>query len=71
MSETSDELPEAIGGVDGESDVVAERSGASTPKSRRPVPADPPDEQDEPEPEEELDADEEDSEIRPDVGPTG
>jgi hypothetical protein len=69
MSETSDELPEAVGGVSGESDVVAERSGSSTPKSRRPVPADPPDEQEEPEPEEEPD--DEENEIRPDIGPTG
>ncbi|MFB4271782.1 hypothetical protein [Nonomuraea sp. GTA35] len=69
MSQTSDELPEAVGGVSGESDVVAERSGCDTPTSRRPVPADLPDEQDEPEPEEEPG--DEDDEIRPDVGPTG
>ncbi|MBB6548680.1 hypothetical protein [Nonomuraea rubra] len=69
MSETSDELPEAVGGVSGESDVVAERSGSGTPRSRRPVPADLPEEQDEPEPEEEPG--DEDDEIRPDVGPTG
>ncbi|WP_157549943.1 hypothetical protein [Nonomuraea candida] len=69
MSETSDELPEAVGGVSGESDVVAERSGSSTPRSRRPVCADPPDEQDEPEPEEEPGEDED--VMRPDIGPTG
>ncbi|MGR6916892.1 hypothetical protein ACU635_21860 [[Actinomadura] parvosata] len=69
MSETSGELPEAVGGVSGESDVVAERSGCDTPKSRRPISADPPDELDEPEPEEAPG--EEDDEIRPDVGPTG
>ncbi|GAA2209405.1 hypothetical protein GCM10009850_048630 [Nonomuraea monospora] len=70
MSETSDELPEAVGGVRGESDVVAERAGCDTPRSRRPVPADLPDEQDEPEPEEEEPGEDGD-EIRPDVGPTG
>ncbi|UBU10124.1 hypothetical protein [Nonomuraea gerenzanensis] len=69
MSETSDELPEAVGGVSGESDVVAERSGCDTPRSRRPVSADLPEEQDEPQPEEEDG--EEGDEIRPDVGPTG
>ncbi|GAA3699106.1 hypothetical protein GCM10022224_076330 [Nonomuraea antimicrobica] len=70
MSKTSDELPEAIGGVDGESDVVAERSGASTPRTRRPVSADPPDQQDEPEPDLFDEEDEEDV-IRTDAGPTG
>ncbi|MFC5835215.1 hypothetical protein [Nonomuraea insulae] len=69
MSETPDELPEAVRGVDGESDVVAERSGSVTPKARRPVHADPPDAQAEPEPEEEPD--EEEDVIRPDAGPTG
>ncbi|MEV4563351.1 hypothetical protein AB0K12_06215 [Nonomuraea sp. NPDC049419] len=69
MRKLSDELPEAVGGVDGESDVVAERSGCSTPRTRRPVSADPPDEQDEPEPEELVD--EEEDIIRPDIGPTG
>ncbi|MEV0618644.1 hypothetical protein AB0I81_35335 [Nonomuraea sp. NPDC050404] len=48
MSETSQELPDAIGGVDGESDVIAERAGCDTPRSRRPVHADPPDKQDPP-----------------------
>ncbi|WP_211370874.1 hypothetical protein, partial [Nonomuraea turkmeniaca] len=43
MKENPEELPEAVGGVEGESDVVAERSGAETPRARRPIPADPPD----------------------------
>jgi hypothetical protein len=72
MSDTSDEqpdeLPDAVSGIDGENDVVAERTGADTPKARRPVPADPPEAQDEPEPEEEP---AEDDVIRPDAGPTG
>ncbi|MFI7637232.1 hypothetical protein [Nonomuraea sp. NPDC049400] len=69
MTENSDELPEAVRGIDGESDLVAERSFATTPKYRRPVPANPPEEWEEPEPEEELDEDED--VIRPDAGPTG
>ncbi|MDP4507967.1 hypothetical protein ACTWPT_53970 [Nonomuraea sp. 3N208] len=48
MNENPEELPEAVGGVEGESDVVAERSGAETPRARRPVPADPPEIQDQP-----------------------
>ncbi|MFG1708986.1 hypothetical protein ACFLIM_37905 [Nonomuraea sp. M3C6] len=67
MTKKSDELPAAVGDV-GESDVVAERSGASTPRTRRPVPADTPDELDEPEPEE---VPEDEDVIRPDAGPTG
>ncbi|MEV0385193.1 hypothetical protein [Nonomuraea sp. NPDC050643] len=50
MNETPDELPEAVGGVDGESDVVAERSGADTPRHRRPLLADMPRPQEDPEP---------------------
>ncbi|MFC4117561.1 hypothetical protein [Nonomuraea zeae] len=81
MSDTSDELPEAVVGAEGESDVVAERSGAGTPRSRRPVPADPPEARDEPEHEREREdgpeleredgPDEGDEVIRPDAGPTG
>jgi hypothetical protein len=76
MSETSRELPDAVGGVDGESDVIAERAGCDTPRSRRPVHADPPDKQDPPDRQErsergeEPDADEDDEEedvIRPDA----
>ncbi|MEV4115365.1 hypothetical protein [Nonomuraea sp. NPDC049695] len=69
MTEKSDELPEAVRGIDGESEIVAERSCASTPKSRRPVPHDPPEEWEEREPEEEPDEDEDVT--RPDAGPTG
>ncbi|MEW9555923.1 hypothetical protein [Nonomuraea sp. NPDC050783] len=68
MSEKPDELPEAVGGVNGESDVVAERSGAGTPRTRRPVSADPPEEMDAPEPE---DPDPDEDVTRPDIGPTG
>jgi hypothetical protein len=72
MSEKSDNLPDAVGGVNGESDVVAERSCSGTPRSRRPIPADPPEAQDESEPEEEDEEDEEGEDvIRPDAGPTG
>ncbi|TMR88761.1 hypothetical protein [Nonomuraea basaltis] len=69
MSEKPDELPEAVGGVNGESDIVAERSGADTPKTRRPIPANPPDEQEVPE--EPPEQDEEEDVTRPDAGPTG
>ncbi|MEV5498483.1 hypothetical protein AB0M50_24090 [Nonomuraea fuscirosea] len=69
MSKPSKELPEAVRGLQGESDVVAERAGCDTPRSRRPISADPPDAQDEPEPEGEPDDDED--VIRPDAGPTG
>ncbi|MBF8193749.1 hypothetical protein ITP53_50345 [Nonomuraea sp. K274] len=69
MSKRSDELPETVGGIDGESDIVAERSGSSSPRTRRPIPADPPDEQDVPAVEAELDEDEDVT--RPDAGPTG
>ncbi|MCK2216839.1 hypothetical protein MF672_024030 [Actinomadura sp. ATCC 31491] len=70
MSEKPDELPESAGGVMGESDVVAERSGAGTPRNRRPVPAGPPEEQETPDPA--RDEPEEDEDVtRPDIGPTG
>ncbi|MGP3933828.1 hypothetical protein [Nonomuraea sp. KM88] len=70
MSDTSEEKPDAVGGVEGESDVVAERSGAGTPRSRRPVSADLPDEEDEQE--EEAGEEENGNDvIRPDAGPTG
>ncbi|MEV0353708.1 hypothetical protein AB0H88_48840 [Nonomuraea sp. NPDC050680] len=39
----NEDLPDAVNRDGGESDVVAERSGADTPKARRPVPADWPD----------------------------
>ncbi|MFG1684531.1 hypothetical protein ACGFNP_30510 [Nonomuraea sp. NPDC049269] len=39
----NEDLPDAVNRDGGESDVVAERSGAETPKARRPVPADWPD----------------------------
>ncbi|MEV1244911.1 hypothetical protein ACIBO2_41795 [Nonomuraea sp. NPDC050022] len=39
----NDDLPDAVNRDGGESDVVAERSGAGTPKAPRPVPADWPD----------------------------
>ncbi|TDE42200.1 hypothetical protein E1295_28370 [Nonomuraea mesophila] len=40
MSEKPEDKPDAVAGVEGESDVVAERSGAGTPTSRRPISAD-------------------------------
>ncbi|HEX4817297.1 MAG TPA: hypothetical protein VFV66_31535 [Nonomuraea sp.] len=70
MRKKPDELPEAVGGVEGESDVVAERSGARTPRTRRPVPADLPEDQEEPQQAEEPE-DEDDDVTRPDAGPTG
>ncbi|MFD1543315.1 hypothetical protein [Nonomuraea guangzhouensis] len=39
----NEDLPDAVNRDGGESDVVAERSGADTPKARRPIPADWPD----------------------------
>ncbi|MGI5289197.1 hypothetical protein ACQEVF_38470 [Nonomuraea polychroma] len=78
MNENPEELPEAVGGVEGESDVVAERSGAETPKARRPIPAEPPELRDEPEAaEEDAKKGEEETRTgaeevtRPDAGPTG
>ncbi|MFG1943263.1 hypothetical protein [Nonomuraea sp. NPDC048826] len=77
MSENPDDLPPAADGLGAESDVVAERSGASTEKAPRPVPADPPEARDESEHEhtDEDRAEErghaEGDEERPDVGPTG
>lgn len=74
MSENPDDMPAATG-TGGESDVVAERSGSSTGKSRRPVPAEPPESRDAPDwadddrPEERGHA--EGDEERPDIGPTG
>jgi hypothetical protein len=38
-----EDLPDAVNRDGGESDVVAERSGADTPRARRPIPADWPD----------------------------
>ncbi|MEO3870117.1 hypothetical protein ABGB18_14970 [Nonomuraea sp. B12E4] len=70
MTKKPEELPEAVGRVNGESDVVAERAGIETPRTRRPIPADPPDALDEPQPEE-VPEDEEGDVIRTDVGPTG
>jgi hypothetical protein len=66
MSETPEEQPEAANGLGGESDVVAERSGATTEKGRRPIPADPPEATDE------ADAEEnEEGEVpHSDAGPT-
>ncbi|TDD17127.1 hypothetical protein [Nonomuraea diastatica] len=70
MSKKPEEKPDAVGGVGGESDVVAERSGAGTPRTRRPVSADPPYEED---PQEEEAGEEENGNdvVRPDAGPTG
>ncbi|WP_188187944.1 hypothetical protein [Nonomuraea sp. SYSU D8015] len=70
MSEKPDELPEAVGRVNGESDIVAERSGAETRKTRRPVPAEPLEQQETPEEKEDTDREDEDV-TRPDAGPTG
>ncbi|MEO3803624.1 hypothetical protein [Nonomuraea sp. B1E8] len=76
MSDKSEEKPDAVGGVEGESDVIAERSGAGTPRSRRPVSADLPAEEDQQEEdlhEEGAGEDEENGNdvVRPDAGPTG
>ncbi|WP_049567232.1 hypothetical protein [Nonomuraea sp. SBT364] len=76
MSDKADELPEAVFGLGGESDVVAERSGATTAKARRPVPVDPPEAMDEAEDDDTDDTegdedDDEDDVTRPDAGPTG
>lgn len=46
MSENHEELPDTVTGLNAESDVVAARSGATTPTSGRPVPADPPEARD-------------------------
>jgi len=77
MSETPEEQSEAAIGLGGESDVVAERSGATTETGRRPVPADPPEATDEADDEDEADteeaADEENEEDKvphPEAGPT-
>lgn len=75
MSENPDELPEAAG-LGAESDVVAERSGATTERAPRPIPADPPEDQDtRPNAGAEDRAEEQDAERgeeeRPDIGPTG
>lgn len=66
MSETPEEQPEAANGLGGESDVVAERSGATTEKGRRPIPADPPEATDEADDEE----NDEGEVTHPDAGPT-
>ncbi|MEV0597456.1 hypothetical protein [Nonomuraea cavernae] len=55
MSENPQDLPDAPNGLGGESDVVAERSGADTPKAPRPIPADPAEARDEPDPAEARD----------------
>jgi len=73
MSETPEEQPEAVNGLGGESDVVAERSGATTETGRRPIPAEPPEATNEAGAEEAADQDEENDEgevARPDAGPT-
>jgi hypothetical protein len=69
MSETPEEQPAAANGLGGESDVVAERSGATTEKGRRPIPADPPEAADEADAEGDEE-NEEDEVTRPDAGPT-
>ncbi|TDC02942.1 hypothetical protein E1267_27895 [Nonomuraea longispora] len=78
MSEKPEDKPDAVGRVEGESDVVAERSGAGTPTSRRPVSADLPvdDPQEGPQekgPQEDSGEEEENGNevVRPDAGPTG
>lgn len=45
MSQDHEETPDAVRGLNAESDVVARRSGAETSTSGRPVPADPPEAQ--------------------------
>jgi hypothetical protein len=71
MSETPEKQPEAANGLGGESDVVAERSGATTEKGRRPIPADPPEATDEADAEEAADEENDDGEVtHPDAGPT-
>ena len=76
MNDEPEELPDASNRAGGESDVVAERSGATTPMAPRPIPADPPDAQDEPERDEEPQkeepaADEDTEEESSDSEPTG
>ncbi|MGP3919079.1 hypothetical protein [Nonomuraea sp. 10N515B] len=85
MNEKPEELPKAVGGVEGESDIVAERSGAETQRSRRPVPADPPElqaqrerpenargsSQEESRPDSQKAQQDADEVTRPDAGPTG
>ena len=71
MSDKPDERPEAVQGLGRESDVVAERSGATTEKGRRPIPADPPEAADETDADEDEDKENEEGEVaRPDAGPT-
>jgi hypothetical protein len=72
MSENLEDLPAAPDGLGGESDVVAERSGATTEKADRPIPADPPEALDPeaPDPSEEEQEPAEGEEKRPDAGPT-
>ncbi|MDF2709517.1 MAG: hypothetical protein K0R62_5169 [Nonomuraea muscovyensis] len=45
MSENHEDTPDAVRGLNAESDVVARRSGAETSTSGRPIPADPPEAQ--------------------------
>ncbi|PZG19400.1 hypothetical protein [Nonomuraea aridisoli] len=72
MRETPEELPETIDGIEGESDVVAERSGSDTRRTRRPISADLPEgDEEERRPYEEPEVDEDENVIRPDAGPTG
>ncbi|MET8003855.1 hypothetical protein [Nonomuraea glycinis] len=71
MSETPEEQSEAAIGLGGESDVVAERSGATTETGRRPVPADPPEATDEADTEETADEENEEDKVpHPEAGPT-
>jgi hypothetical protein len=63
--------PEAIQGLGGESDVIAERSGATTERGRRPIPVDPPEATAEADAEETGDEENEEGEVpHPDAGPT-
>ncbi|MEV0148890.1 MULTISPECIES: hypothetical protein [unclassified Nonomuraea] len=91
MSDNHDErpenLPDTVTGLNAESDVVAERSGAGTSRSGRPIPADPPEAQSasdtdagadageeaaaEPDGERQTGGAGEEPEVRPDAGPTG
>ncbi|NBE97805.1 hypothetical protein FE391_36160 [Nonomuraea sp. KC401] len=73
MSEKPEDKPDAVGRVEGESDVVAERSGADTPTSRRPVSADLPVDDPQEGPQEDSGEEEENGNevVRPDAGPTG
>ncbi|MFG2073054.1 hypothetical protein [Nonomuraea maritima] len=72
MTQIPEELPEVFSGINGESDVVAERSGCITRRTRRPLCADMPGDGEEalplPRTWDEFGGDDP---VRPDIGPVG